>query len=133
MIELQQPADKMAISLSVLCAIHCFATPMLLVLLPSMAGLLMEPELLHMWLVVGVLPISAFALTLGCKKHRKFRVLALGSAGLVFMLIAVASGAFGLGENVEKLLTLLGAALISLAHFWNYRLCQHHQKSCDCH
>lgn len=137
MIELQKPADKIAISLSMLCAIHCFATPMLMVLLPSIAGLLIEPELLHMWLAIGVLPISAFALTLGCKKHRKFRVLTLGVIGLAFMLVAVASGSLGLGESFEKTFTLLGAILISSAHFWNYRLCQHQhqhqQQSCDCH
>ena len=133
MIELQQPADKIAISLSVLCAIHCFATPMLLVFLPAMAGVLMEPELLHMWMVIVVLPVSALALTLGCKKHRKFGVLALGISGLALMLIAVASGVLGLGESAEKGLTLFGAALISMAHFWNYRLCQHHQASCGCH
>ena len=133
MLEVQQPADKIAISLSVLCAIHCFATPMLIVFLPSMAGLLIEPELLHMWLAAGVLPISAFALTLGCKKHRKLRVLALGTVGLTFMLIAVVSGSLGFGESFEKAFTLLGAILISSAHFWNYRLCQHHHQSCDCH
>lgn len=133
MIQVQQPADKIAISLSVLCAIHCFATPMLMVFVPSLAGLLIEPELLHMWLAVGVLPISAFALTLGCKKHRKVQVLALGVIGLASMLTAVASGSLGLGENAEKALTLLGAALISGAHFWNYRLCKKHKKSCDCH
>ncbi len=133
MIQVQQPADKIAISLSVLCAIHCFATPMLMVFVPSLAGLLIEPELLHMWLAIGVLPISVFALTLGCKKHRKVQVLVLGFVGLAFMLTAVASGALGLGENAEKALTLLGATLISGAHFWNYRLCQQHKKSCDCH
>jgi len=133
MIELQQPADKIAISLSVLCAIHCFATPMLLVFLPAMAGVLMEPELLHMWMVIVVLPVSALALTLGCKKHRKSGVLAFGTTGLALMLIAVASGALGLGESAEKGLTLFGAALISMAHFWNYRLCQQHQASCGCH
>lgn len=133
MIELQQPADKIAISLSVLCAIHCFATPMLLVFLPSMAGVLMEPELLHMWMVIVVFPVSALALTLGCKKHRKLGVLALGISGLALMLVAVASGSLGLGESAEKGLTLLGAALISMAHFWNYRMCQHNQASCGCH
>ena len=133
MIELQQPADKIAISLSALCAIHCFATPMLLVFLPSIAGLLIEPELLHMWLAAGVLPISTYALTIGCKKHRKFEVLALGFIGLVLMLVAVASDALGLGGDFEKAFTLLGAILISSAHFWNYRLCRHHQQPCDCH
>ncbi|MGB1262504.1 MAG: MerC domain-containing protein [Cognaticolwellia sp.] len=139
MTEFQQPADKIAISLSILCAIHCFATPMLIVLFPAIASLFFSSELLHMWMVVAVLPVSVLALTLGCKKHCKFQVALVGGIGLIFMLIAVASGALGFGEMLEKALTLVGAALISIAHYWNYRQCQTHTEtqaqaqSCDCH
>lgn len=131
--ELQKPADKIAISLSVLCAVHCFATPMLIVLIPAFASLPLGSESLHFWMVVGVLPISLFSLTLGCKKHRKFHVASIGLIGLALMVIAVAGEAIGFGEVMEKALTLSGALLIALAHFWNYRLCQQGGHSCECH
>jgi len=131
--QLQKPADKIAISLSLLCAIHCLAMPLLVVLLPAVASLPLESESLHLWLVVAVLPISLFSLTLGCKKHRKYQVAYIGSVGLFTMVFAILGEILGFGEVVEKTLTLLGASLIALAHFWNYRLCQHDSNSCDCH
>ena len=133
MTELQHPADKIAISLSVLCVIHCLATPMLIVFLPSVASVWMESELLHMWMVVAVLPTSVLALTLGCKKHRNLKVVVGGIVGLACLLVAVASEVLGFGEVFEKSLTLLGATLISIAHYFNYRLCQQHAQSCECH
>ena len=131
--EFQKPADKLAISLSILCAVHCFFTPMLVVLLPAFASLPLESESLHFWMVIGVLPISLFSLTLGCKKHQKFQVALLGLIGLALMVFAIVGEAIGFAEVMEKVLTLSGALLIALAHFWNYRLCQQHSDSCDCH
>jgi len=29
-----------------------------------------------------------------------------------------------LGEGLEKVFTVIGAAIIATAHIWNYRLCQ---------
>jgi hypothetical protein len=131
--ELQQPADRLAIGLSVLCAFHCLALPLLAALLPAAIGLQLESEALHLWMVVGVLPISLYALTIGCKKHRKLSVAAAGIFGLVLLIAAIATGMLGFGEVVEKSLTMAGATLIAIAHFWNYRLCQHDNHSCDCH
>ncbi len=131
--QLQSPADKIAISLSLLCAIHCLAAPILIALLPALASLPLESESMHLWMVVGVLPISLFSLTLGCKKHRKFQVAYIGSVGLIMMIFALLGEVIGFGEVVEKTLTLVGAALIALTHFWNYQLCRHQSNSCDCH
>lgn len=131
--ELQQPADKIAISLSALCAIHCLVTPLLITLLPAIVNLPLESETLHMWMVVGVFPTSLYALTLGCKKHRNSSVAIVGGLGLVLMVTAIVSSTLGFGEAVEKVLTMLGTTFIAIAHFRNYRLCQHHSDSCDCH
>ena len=129
--ELQKPADKIAISLSILCVVHCFATPILITLLPAFASLPLEGESLHFWMVIGVLPVSLFSLTLGCKKHRKPQVLITGGAGLALVVIAISGEAIGFGEEMEKALTLVGSSLIALAHVWNYRLCQ--RDACECH
>ena len=116
--------DKVSISLSVLCAIHCLATPLIVVFLPSLAGLPLHDEAFHLWLVIAILPLSAFALTLGCKKHKRSRVLILGGIGLFVLIMTVILGHERLGENWEKILTLLGASLVALGHILNYRLCQ---------
>lgn len=128
---LQIISDKTAISLSLLCTLHCLVLPLAAVLLPSVAALPLGDETFHLWMLVAVLPVSAYALTMGCKKHQRYRLLSIGSMGLVILGIAAFLGHEILGETSEKTLTLLGASIIALVHVWNYRLCQH-QDNCEC-
>lgn len=128
---LQPLADKAAIGLSLLCVLHCLALPVLLVMLPSLAGLGLDDEQFHTWLVVVVIPLSAFALTLGCAKHRNMSILYTGLAGLVVLCIAPLLGHDMLGETGERVLTLVGAGLIALSHVRNFRLCRR-GATCDC-
>ncbi|MCP8900772.1 MerC domain-containing protein [Gilvimarinus xylanilyticus] len=125
--------DKLAITLSLACAIHCLALPLLLALLPSLAALALDHESFHFWMVVAVIPSSLYALTLGCKKHRRVRVLLLGTIGLTLLVLAVALGEARIGEAGEKLLTLAGATCVALGHWMNFRLCRTHEsKACPC-
>ena len=124
-------SDKTAIGLSLLCALHCLAFPLMVVMLPSFAALGLDGEAFHLWMVLAVIPTSVFALTLGCKRHQRYRVVLVGSVGLLILTATAIAGAALLGETAEKALTLLGATVIALGHYWNYRLCQQ-QQACDC-
>ena len=128
---LQAISDKTAIGLSLLCTLHCLALPLAIVLLPSMAALPLNDEAFHLWMVLAVIPISLYALTLGCKKHKRYRLLWLGSIGVSILAAAAFLGHDLLGEFWEKAFTVLGAGIIALGHFWNYRLCQA-QETCAC-
>ena len=123
--------DKMAMSLSLLCALHCVATPVVLVMLPSLAALQFDDEAFHLWMVLAVIPISSYALTMGCKRHKRYRLLGVGLVGLLFLLSAVLLGEAVISEFQEKALTVIGAVTITLGHYWNYRLCRR-QESCLC-
>lgn len=124
-------SDKLAISLSLLCTLHCLALPLALVMLPTFAALPLADEDFHLWMVIAVIPISAYALTMGCKKHKHYRLLWIGGIGLTLLILAVVLGHDLLGESWEKILTVAGASIIAFGHFLNYRLCQRHD-SCDC-
>lgn len=115
--------DGLAIGLSALCAIHCLALPLVLGLLPSVIAMPLQTEAFHFWMVMVVLPTSLYALTLGCKRHERYRVMGAGAIGLSCLLLALFLE-HSLGEIGEKALTLTGAVLISLGHYWNFRLCQ---------
>ncbi|WP_406609138.1 MerC domain-containing protein [Agarivorans sp. JK6] len=129
----QAIGDKFAIGLSFACAIHCLVLPLLFVLVPSMVALPLHNEAFHLWMVVAVIPISAYALTMGCKQHKRTKVLLWGIAGLALLILAVALGEDRIGEIGEKSLTLLGATLVAVGHWMNYRLChQHDHNNCDC-
>ena len=96
-----------------------------------MAALPLPPESFHFWMVMAVIPTSLYALTLGCKKHQKVSIVIYGAIGLVLLLIAVLLGEHYLGEVGEKALTVVGALIISFAHFNNFKLCQQ-QDNCGC-
>mgnify|MGYP000680382487 CR=1 FL=1 len=127
----QEITDKVSIGLSLLCAAHCLALPFILVLLPSLTALQLEDEAFHVWMLIAVFPSSIYALTVGCKKHKRYRVLAFGVTGLTLLMLAVILGHEITGEYGEKVLTVLGASLIAAGHFANFRLCQQH-KDCSC-
>ena len=128
---LRPVADKAAIAISLLCAIHCLALPVVIALLPSVAALGLVDEAFHTWIIVAVIPLSAFALTLGCKKHRQMGVLVVGLLGLSLLCLTPLLGHDLLGYFGEKALTLAGGGLIAASHIRNYQLCQT-KSACDC-
>lgn len=127
----QTLTDRMAIGLSFLCTLHCLATPVLLAVVPSLTALALDNEAFHLWMLAAVLPISGFALTVGYSKHKHMPVLTVGGLGLLLMILAVLIGHDLLGEAGEKTLTVVGAAVVALAHYLNQRFCR--QQDCRCH
>jgi len=91
----------------------------------------MSDEAFHVWMVMAVIPISIYALTMGCKKHKRYPMLLIGIVGLVVLGVAAFMGHDLLGHELEKVFTVIGASVIAIAHVWNYRLCQQHNM-CAC-
>ena len=120
MIKIENITDKMAITLSVACAIHCLVMPLMLLLLPNFVIFQLNNEAYHTAMVLIVLPISVYALFMGCKQHKRYRLLFIGFAGLILLVLAISLG----NEFWEKVLTLMGSAVIAGGHYCNYRLCQ---------
>ncbi len=121
--ELAQSADKAAIGLSLVCALHCLL-PVAAALLPSVVLLRIEDEMFHRIMLLVVLPVSAFALLTGLRKHRNKSVLAIGVTGLLMLLVAAVIGHDIFGETGERLVTVLGSVLVAISHFRNFQLCQ---------
>ena len=125
--------DKLAIGLSLACAFHCLALPVLLALLPSIAALQLDNEAFHLWMIIVVLPSSLYALSMGCKQHKRYRLLIFGSIGLALLVLALVLGEERIGEAGEKILTIVGASFVAVRHWFNYRLCQtQNPQDCDC-
>ena len=127
---LQTYSDKAAMSLSLLCALQCLAMPWATVLLPSAVALPLSEEAFHLWMLVAVLPVSAYALTMGCAKHKRFRLMLIGGTGMALLSAAAFLGHDMLSHTWERLLTLIGACVIACGHFFNFRLCQQHDACC---
>ena len=103
--------------------------PVAVVMLPSLATLPFADERFHVLLVFLVLPLSTLALTMGCRKHRSRRVMAVGVVGLVLLVGAALGGHDLFGELIEKTATVIGAGLVALSHVMNFREC----RALDCH
>ena len=123
--------DKLAIGLSLTCAIHCVALPFLLNVVPNVESLNFDNEAFHVWMVVAVITTSINALFMGCKQHKRYELLKYGLVGLTLLILAVTLGGEVIGELWEKLLTVAGASFVAYGHYRNFRLCQN-QENCQC-
>jgi len=121
--------DKSSVGLSTVCAVHCLLMPVAVVMLPSLAALPFADERFHVLLVFFVLPLSTVALTMGCRKHKSWRVMAVGVVGLALLVRAALGGHDLFGELIEKSATVIGAGLVALSLVMNFREC----RALDCH
>lgn len=122
--ELTQSADKAAIGLSFICALHCLLLPIAIALLPSAAMFGFDDEWFHRLLLVVVLPISVFALVSGLKRHQNKTLLTIGITGLIILIVGAAFGHEMFGKTGERLITLLGSVSVAISHLCNFQLCQ---------
>ena len=116
--------DRLAISTSALCALHCLALPLLLVVLPAVSTTIFGQESFHVLLLWLVIPLSVVALSMGCRRHKDRAVLLFGFVGLAALIAAASLGHDLLGETGETVLTLVGAGAIAFGHLRNYALCR---------
>ncbi len=142
--------DSLAISMSVICAVHCLLTPVLLALLPIISTTFWVHENFHLWMVFLVVPTTSIAVFMGCRKHKDKVVACLSLSGLAFILfIAIYQYSFHTGHtldangictsctrqgagsffNLTTILNSVGGLLLAGAHFRNYKLC----RKSDCH
>lgn len=121
---LQNLTDKAAIGFSLLCGIHCLLFPLLMILLPSITAISFDGELFHRAMLFLILPTSLFALTMGCRKHKRYHVFVWGAVGLIIIAAAGLWGHDLVGELGEKVMTMLGALIIATGHIQNHRLCR---------
>ena len=128
----QEYSDKTAISLSALCLAHCLLVPSFLVFLSGYVSLSYNNELIHYVLLFIAIPVSLYALITGVRNHKSYAYLYAGLVGITTLILAVTLGAQIWGETGEKALTTVGAILVAISHFKNYRLCR--EVECDnCH
>ena len=121
--------DKFAISTSALCAMHCLCLPLMLSISPALGITFFGEEAFHVLLLWLVIPFSLISLSIGCRQHKSLFVALLGFIGLAILIFTAIMGHDLLGEVLERIATLLGAAVITSAHVKNYRLCR--QASCS--
>jgi hypothetical protein len=108
--------DRMAIGFSGLCLAHCLATTVIVAALSSVGGMLINPLIHEVGLVIAII-FGGIALFRGALQHRYLMPLSVGSLGLGVMLGALLTGH---GPN-EPIYTMLGVLIVALGHDLNRR------------
>ena len=127
----QVKADKLSITLSLACMIHCLLMPSFLILTSGFLALSIDNELIHRVFLIIVLPVSLYALITGYQNHKILSYLYLGISGLWLLFFAVFFGEGVFGELTEKSLTLIGSIIVATSHYKNYKACK--ELACECH
>lgn len=108
--------DRMAIGLSGLCLVHCIGSAVLVMMLASAGGILVDPRIheigLFFAIVLGVIGLGAGAL-----RHGFMLPVAVGSLGLGTM-----AGSLALPHGPEEVFySVFGVLILALGHTLNRR------------
>ncbi len=117
--------EKVGFYLSILCAIHCIATPVLITLIPFLGGSLMADHSWELWFIGGSILLAGVILWIDYRKHFNTIPLLLLIGSLIFKLMEV----LWLGESFEFITGSIGALLIASAYYINWKA---KVKSCSC-
>ena len=109
--------DRVAIGLSGLCLIHCVATVLLLSLVASIGGLLVNPLIHEIGLMLAIV-LGLFAFASGYREHGRMLPVLIGGAGLCAMAYALT---LRHGMPGEVVFTVAGVLLVATAHHLNRR------------
>ena len=131
MLNIQVIADRSAIGLSLLCALHCLLFPLVILLYPNFISVLPNDETFHFFILFVIIPVSFFALYRGAKIHKNSSIIIFGMFGISTLVIALILGHDIIGELGEKMFTLIGSLLVIVAHVKNYSFC--FKGDCDCY
>ena len=110
--------DRLGISTSVVCILHCLLTPVLVMFVPVLGHAFAETWF-HAGVIAVVVPVAAWALWTGYRAHCRRRVLWFGAAGIILVVAAV------LREDLETPLMITAGLLLSAAHYFNLKVCRH--------
>lgn len=116
--------DKLGLSVSGICAIHCLLFPVFLSILPLWS----IADVVHGWahplFIVFLIPAVYFA---SRRSHYDKSVTSILVTGLVLVIIGWLVGHFWLGFIFETSVTLLGSGMLIAGHWFNYK----HHRSCN--
>jgi uncharacterized membrane protein len=112
----QSSLDRIAIWLSGMCMVHCLASAIIVAVLASAGGVLLDHSVHAVGLVVAI-ALGMVSLGRGIVQHGYMMPAAIGSLGL-----GVMAGALTMPHDSSEILyTMLGVAILALGHDLNRR------------
>ena len=116
--------DKIAVFLSGLCLVHCFALPVIMLLTGFSILGEAHSEWVHAVLMVPILLLACYSLPKGWKRSGARRLIYCAIIGVYALLLALV-----LKERYELLFSLIGSLALVYAHLYSLRVSS--QTPCD--
>lgn len=108
--------DRLAIGLSGLCVVHCIVSAVLVALLASAGGLLVDHRIHEVGLIFAI-GLGIVALGTGIWQHGFMMPSAVGALGL-----GVMAGALTMSHDASEVIyTIIGVGILALGHDLNRR------------
>jgi len=121
---IQSLLDGSAVVISALCAIHCLALPLLLILFPVLGASVLTDESFHALLLWVIMPTSVIAVGLAVPRHKDVWVIGMVGLGLAILVLA----AFWAHDHsepwVDKAMSVTGGAILAAGHIRNFIVCR---------
>jgi MerC mercury resistance protein len=108
--------DGLGLSIAGLCLMHCLASSVLLVFLASAGGLLLDPIIHEIGLLLAIV-FGMLALGKGLWDHGFIMPTAIGAVGIGMMATALTIP----HGTTEIVLTVIGVAILAWGHVLNHR------------
>jgi hypothetical protein len=115
--------DRVAITLSGLCLVHCLLLPAIIVVLPLVSQF--SETHFHAQMLIVVVPVSLFAFGFAYRRHGNKAVIAWGIAGIAIMFVGGTVAHANYGILADSLLTMAGSVILATSHYFNNRLAGH--------
>ena len=112
--------DQVGAGLSLVCAVHCLAAPLLLSLLPFVGLNFLANESVETLLLGTSLVLAVGSLCWSFRIHHQYRTLLLLGAALLLIV----GGRLSPEETAEVVCVVLGAGLLAGGHLLNRHLCK---------
>ena len=116
LLSIRDRLDRVGITLSGLCLIHCLAGLLLVAVLGVGGDWLLAPEIHRIGLALAI-AVGVFTIGLGVFRHGRLGPMVLGTFGLALMT----TGLFVEHGAQEAIFTVSGVILLAIAHILNLR------------
>ncbi len=113
-------ADTTGACLSVACAVHCLAMPLLVAVLPLIGLGFFATERAELVLISGAIALAIGSLAWGVRHHRRWRALLI----LIVAVAFIATARTAVEGTFEVVFYSIGGILLASAHLVNRHLCK---------
>ncbi|WP_435578207.1 MerC domain-containing protein [Gilvibacter sp.] len=120
-----QTLDKLAITTSICCALHCAVVPLLLGI-TALTGLrFLENPMIEMGFVAVGIFLAVFSLGRGALKHKNHSPIRMAIIGIVLLVVS----RFEIGETLEVVITVMGSLFLIISHSRNINAFKAYERS----